>query len=451
MPRGQWKAPGIWPSRSSSRTSRRSTKSTSGRPCLARASSRLSVLMRDFASSTICRKPFRSAIVSVLLLRSMPCLRARVLVFLGDGAMLKSSIGCDAGCEPVEQPLMRRIRRGQMPSSSLASGHPLDAVVNWLNSLSTNPSPPTADQPRPAPSRPSDPPAAAPGEPSLEDVVRVLCAARRFFGVAGTAFLLWKIDEVVRKNQKRTVGGALMEVALVSVLGPGLVWVTSQWGERLAKEASRHHDELVRLHERAQQEIAERKRAEGALAEANARLEARVAERTRELTRLNEALRREMSERRRAQSALVEQEKLAATGRMAAQMAHEINNPLAGIKSAYRVIRDAIPTDHQDARFVGLIDKEIDRIARIVHQTLDLYRPHPEPPRRFRIDRAVQEVAILLEAPCRARGVALTVEPTPAIEAWLPEGPVHQVLFNLLENALEASPRDGHVRVAVTA
>jgi len=338
-----------------------------------------------------------------------------------------------------------------MPSSSLASGHPLDAVVNWLNSLSTNPSPPTADQPRPAPSRPSDPPAAAPGEPSLEDVARVLCAARRFFGVAGTAFLLWKIDEVVRKNQKGTVGGALMEVALVSVLGPGLVWVTSQWGERLAKEASRHHDELVRLHERAQQEIAERKRAEGALAEANARLEARVAERTRELTRLNEALRREMSERRRAQSALVEQEKLAATGRMAAQMAHEINNPLAGIKSAYRVIRDAIPADHQDARFVGLIDKEIDRIARIVHQTLDLYRPHPEPPRRFRIDRAVQEVAILLEAPCRARGVALTVEPTPAIEAWLPEGPVHQVLFNLLENALEASPRDGHVRVAVTA
>src|SRR6266545_129201 len=63
MPRGQWKAPGIWPSRSSSRTSRRSTKTTPGRPCRALASSRLSVVIRDFASSTSCRKPFRSAIV----------------------------------------------------------------------------------------------------------------------------------------------------------------------------------------------------------------------------------------------------------------------------------------------------------------------------------------------------------------------------------------------------
>jgi signal transduction histidine kinase len=303
----------------------------------------------------------------------------------------------------------------------------------------------------PSPAAGQIPTGALPVEPSLEDVVRVLCAARRFFGVAGTAFLLWKLDEVLRKNPKGALGGALMEVALVSVLGPGLVWVTSQWGERLAKEASRHHDELLGVHARAQQEIAERKRAESALGEANARLEARVGERTRELTALNEALRCEMSERQRAERALVEQEKLAATGRMAAQMAHEINNPLAGIKNAYRVIRDAIPPEHPDGRFVGLIDKEIDRIARIVHQTLDLYRPHTEPPRRLRVDRAVQEVALLLEAPCRARGVELALElPAPPPEAWLPEGPVRQVLFNLLENALEASPRGGRVTVTVT-
>src|SRR5919106_2025317 len=61
MPRGQWKAPGIMPSRSSSRMSRRSTKTTPERPCRSRASSRLIVVIRDFASSTSCRNPFRSA------------------------------------------------------------------------------------------------------------------------------------------------------------------------------------------------------------------------------------------------------------------------------------------------------------------------------------------------------------------------------------------------------
>src|SRR5882672_6058283 len=67
MPRGQWKAPGIIPSRSSSRTSRRSTNTTSSRPWRARASSRLSVLIRDFASSTSRRNPFASFTASLRL------------------------------------------------------------------------------------------------------------------------------------------------------------------------------------------------------------------------------------------------------------------------------------------------------------------------------------------------------------------------------------------------
>src|SRR5919198_608252 len=62
MPRGQWNAPGIMPSRSSSRTSRRSTKTTSSRPCRRLASSRLIVVIRAFASSTSWRNPFFSFI-----------------------------------------------------------------------------------------------------------------------------------------------------------------------------------------------------------------------------------------------------------------------------------------------------------------------------------------------------------------------------------------------------
>ena len=140
----------------------------------------------------------------------------------------------------------------------------------------------------------------SPGEPSLEEVVKLLAVARRFFGFAGTAFRLWKVDEVFRRKEKATLVDAVVEVALVSVIGPGLVWATSKWGERLARQANQSHEELVLLNKLAQQEIAERVRIEAALAEANARLECRVAERTQELTELNEALKLEMTERLRA-------------------------------------------------------------------------------------------------------------------------------------------------------
>src|SRR5262245_10669892 len=63
MPRGQWKAPGIIPSRSSSRMSRRSTNTTSSRPSRARASGSPIVVIRALASSTSCRNPLRSFIL----------------------------------------------------------------------------------------------------------------------------------------------------------------------------------------------------------------------------------------------------------------------------------------------------------------------------------------------------------------------------------------------------
>ena len=66
------------------------------------------------------------------------------------------------------------------------------------------------------------------GEPSLEEVVRLLGVARRFFGVAGTMFLLWKIDEVLGKKKQPTIADAVVEVGLVSVLGPGARVVRQQ-------------------------------------------------------------------------------------------------------------------------------------------------------------------------------------------------------------------------------
>ena len=74
--------------------------------------------------------------------------------------------------------------------------------------------------------------------------------------------------------------------------------------------------------------------------------------------------------RKAADEALRKSEQHAAVGHMAARVAHEINNPLAGISSAFQLIKDFVPEGHPHHAYVGRIEAEIDRIAKIVRQML---------------------------------------------------------------------------------
>jgi len=143
-----------------------------------------------------------------------------------------------------------------------------------------------------------------------------------------------------------------------------------------------------------------------------------------------------------------EDEKLAAAGRMAARIAHEINNPLAGIKNAFQLIKGAVPESHPYFHYVGLIEKEINRIARIIQQMFGLYRPEPEMIREFRPDQSIREVAALMETTCQDSRVAIRVAVADALPAvHLSEGLIRQVLFNLIKNAIEVSPPGGEITV----
>lgn len=169
----------------------------------------------------------------------------------------------------------------------------------------------------------------------------------------------------------------------------------------------------------------------------NETLEGQVAERTAALQRSFEALRHA--------------ERLAAVGRVASRVAHEINNPLGGIKNAFLLLKDAIPQDHKYAHYVPRIHQEIDRIARIVRQMYDLAptedAAHPTRP----VGQLVQDLIRLHETDARARSVRFEWEVGDGCDGvLLPAAPLLQTLHHLVKNALEATPRGGLVRVRAT-
>ena len=153
---------------------------------------------------------------------------------------------------------------------------------------------------------------------------------------------------------------------------------------------------------------------------------------------------------RQSEKARAEAEKLAATGRMAARIAHEINNPLAGIRNAIRLFRDVIPKDCPEHAFVEPTEKEIDRLARTVRLMYDLHRPNQERKSHVLLEETLQDVVLLLEPLCRQHAVRVeTIPPLPRVRVHIPEGAMRQVLFSLVTNAIESSQPEGLVHLGM--
>lgn len=157
---------------------------------------------------------------------------------------------------------------------------------------------------------------------------------------------------------------------------------------------------------------------------------------------------RDMTARRRAESELREVETLTTMGRIAARVAHEINNPLAGIQNSFLLLRDAIPPTHPHFAYVGAIEREIGRIADVTRQLYETYRPETDGAGQTGVRTLIGDAVAFLEQVNRASKVRIQADLTgTASLVPIPESVLRQSVYNLVQNAVEASPPGGVVTV----
>ena len=136
------------------------------------------------------------------------------------------------------------------------------------------------------------------------------------------------------------------------------------------------------------------------------------------------------------QYSLARAERLAAIGEVAAEFAHEIRNPLAGIQMAFSNLRREIVDQHQCDR-MDLISSELKRLARLLNDMLDQSRHSPETATDFDMATLIRDLLALTRYQI-AESIALNSDVPDALPVHLPESGIRQALLNLILNAADA-------------
>jgi len=141
-------------------------------------------------------------------------------------------------------------------------------------------------------------------------------------------------------------------------------------------------------------------------------------------------------------------DRLASLGRMAANIAHEIRNPLASLSGAVEVLAAGAPDETRE-RLGQIVIKETDRLNAIIREFLEYARPAPLNRDTVNVAEIVDEVLVLLEHRSTPGTLKVVREFPPALPWSVDRQQFRQVVWNLCLNALQAMPEGGELKVAM--
>jgi len=141
---------------------------------------------------------------------------------------------------------------------------------------------------------------------------------------------------------------------------------------------------------------------------------------------------------RTAQKAAFESERLAGAGRLAATIAHEINNPLEAVTNFIFLAMgvDGLPDDAR--RYLQMADRELARAGQITRQMLGFYR-NSAVPRWASVSELIHDVVTMYGRKLRTKQLNTSISIDPALQVYGKDGELRQILLNLTANAVDAS------------
>jgi PAS domain S-box-containing protein len=150
------------------------------------------------------------------------------------------------------------------------------------------------------------------------------------------------------------------------------------------------------------------------------------------------------SDRKRSEEALRRSEKLAVTGRLAASIAHEINNPLEAITNLLFLLRNSKDLPDAAKQYVTMAEYEVRRITEITQQTLRFYR-QPTQPSRVTLEELLDSVLNLYQGRIHALDLRVERDYDAGLTLFCFAGEIRQVFANLVGNSIDASSSGGRL------
>lgn len=255
-------------------------------------------------------------------------------------------------------------------------------------------------------------------------------------GLATTVIFLRPITqelEVAATIKRSLFGIGFAALVLALLLAAVISRIVARPAQQLAEASARmaRGDFAAPLPRTGMDEISQLARAFGEMRKAIADREARL---------------------RSAQAEMIHREKLAAMGRLVAQLSHEINNPIYNIQNCLEALeRRGNPAD-PNREFLVLAQEELSRMASLTRRLLDQSRPQSDASALLDLNALVTRVLTLASPELKSREVEVRAELAPGLPPVVahPEA-IQQVLANLVANASDAMPGGGRLRVATRA
>jgi len=158
---------------------------------------------------------------------------------------------------------------------------------------------------------------------------------------------------------------------------------------------------------------------------------------------------RDISARKKMENMLLQSEKIAATGRMAATIAHEINNPLEAVMNLVFLARQSSQSGSEAHRYLVTAENEVDRVSRIARTTLGYYRDRGTPTQLY-LQEVIETALHIYSSKLKAQRISTECEFRQNRPVPLRKGEMMQVFSNIFANSIDAMPGGGalHIRVS---